>query len=107
MSFRSRATCSSHRLIAILILAVDDLRLLRMKRQPTVGEPPLQRCVQWLCLLLLATVADHIVGITLERNVRMVPSHPREAFAKRTCAGVPPLLSGLAGRRRAGFADFR
>src|SRR5512144_2485849 len=32
---------------------------------------------------------------------------PSEAFAKRTCAGVPPLLSGLAGRRRAGFADFR
>jgi WD40 repeat protein len=30
-----------------------------------------------------------------------------EAFAERTWAGVPPLLSGSAGRRRVGFADFR
>src|SRR5512132_2655596 len=37
----------------------------------------------------------------------MRPEFPMEAFAKRTCAGVPPLLSGLAGRRPAGFADFR
>jgi hypothetical protein len=32
---------------------------------------------------------------------------PPEAFAERTWAGVPPLLSGSAGRRRVGFADFR
>jgi hypothetical protein len=32
----------------IFILAIDDFRLLRMKRQSAVSEPPLKRCAQLL-----------------------------------------------------------
>src|SRR5215469_16088895 len=60
----------------VIILAVDDFRLLRMKCQSAFGEPPLKRCAQCLCLSSTAAVADRIIGITLERDVRMVPPHP-------------------------------
>jgi hypothetical protein len=60
----------------VIILAVDDFRLLGMKRQSAFGEPLLKRCAQCLCLISTAAVADRIIGITLERDARMVPLHP-------------------------------
>jgi hypothetical protein len=60
----------------IFILAVDDFRLLRMKRQSAVSEPPLKRCAQRPRLLLTAAVAYRIIGIALEGDARMVPTHP-------------------------------
>src|SRR3974390_3618625 len=60
----------------IFILAVDDFRLLRMKRQSAVSEPPLKRCAQRPRLLLTAAVADRIISIALEGDPRMVPTHP-------------------------------
>src|SRR6516225_1958065 len=60
----------------VIILAVDDVRLLGMKRQATFGEPPLKRCAQHLCLRFAPTVTDRIIGITLEWDVRIVPPHP-------------------------------
>src|SRR5215472_4399045 len=50
----------------VIILAIDDVRLLGMKRQSTFGEPPLKRCAQHLCLLFAPTVTDRIISITLE-----------------------------------------
>ena len=46
----------------IFILAVDDFRLLRMKRQSAVSEPALKRCAQRPRLLLTAAVADRITA---------------------------------------------
>src|ERR1700722_16500356 len=56
----------------VIILAVDNLRLLRMKRQSAFSEPSLKRCPQVPRLLLTATMADDIIGITLEADIRMV-----------------------------------
>src|ERR1700722_376704 len=61
----------------VIILAVDNLCLLRMKRQPAFSEPPLKRCAQCPRLLLTATMADGIVGVALEGDGRMVPAHPQ------------------------------
>src|ERR1700688_285196 len=61
----------------IIILAVDNLCLLRMKCQPAFSEPHLKRCAQCPRLLLTATMADSIVGIALEGDGRMVPVHPQ------------------------------
>ena len=47
-----------------------------MKRQSAVSEPPLKRCTQRPRLRLTAAVADRIIGIALERDARMVPTHP-------------------------------
>jgi hypothetical protein len=61
---------------SVIILAVDDLRLLGMKRQSAFSEPPLKRCAQRPRLRLTAAVADRIIGIALERDGRMTPPHP-------------------------------
>src|SRR6516164_6174113 len=61
---------------SIFILAVDDLRLLRMKRQSAVGEPLLKRCAQRPRLRLTAAVAYGIIGMALEGDARMAPTHP-------------------------------
>ncbi len=47
-----------------------------MKRQSAVSKPPLKRCAQRPRLLLTAAVAYRIIGIALEGNARMVPTHP-------------------------------
>ena len=54
----------------VIILAVDDFRLLGMQPQPAFGEPVLKRCAQGLCLISPAAVADRIIGITFERDAR-------------------------------------
>src|SRR5215472_19097892 len=49
----------------VIILAVDDVRLLGMKCQSTFGEPPLKRCAQHLGLRFAPTVTDRVISITL------------------------------------------
>ena len=60
----------------IIILAVDDLCLLRMKRQPAFHKPLLKCIPQRRCLLLTPAVADRVIGIALKRDAGMVPLHP-------------------------------
>jgi hypothetical protein len=60
----------------IFVLAVDDFRLLRMKRQSAVSEPPLKRFAQRPRLLLTVAVTYRIIGIALEGDVRIVTTHP-------------------------------
>src|SRR6266508_1476013 len=60
----------------IVILAVDDPRLLGMHFQPTVLESTLDSRQNLLRLLLRLAVRDDIVGVPLERNVPMHLSHP-------------------------------
>ena len=55
---------------SVIILAVDDFRLLGMQPQPAFGEPVLKRCAQGLCLISTAAVSDCIIGITFERDAR-------------------------------------
>jgi hypothetical protein len=59
-----------------VILAVGDLRLLRMQRQETSGETLLDRILEVRCLRFRTTVANHVVRVTLERDVREFPAHP-------------------------------
>jgi len=61
---------------SIIILAVDDLRLGRMKLQPAFSKTSLKRALQSLRLALAATVAEDIIGKTLERDFWMVCDHP-------------------------------
>ena len=61
---------------SIIVLAIDDFGLIRMQRQRALREPLLQRCPQRPGLFFTATMADRIIGVSLERNVRMVPRHP-------------------------------
>jgi hypothetical protein len=58
----------------VIILAVDDFRLLGMKRH-AFHKPSLKLCAQRPRLRLTAAVADRIIGIALERDGRMVPAH--------------------------------
>src|SRR4051812_37634531 len=61
---------------SVIILAIDDFRLLGMKCQSAFSKPVLKRDAQGRSLLLTATVTDRVVGVTLEGNARMVPVHP-------------------------------
>jgi hypothetical protein len=61
----------------VIILTVDDLRLLGMKHQPTFSEPLRKHFAQPPCLRFAPAVADRIVGITFEGNAGMIPAHPR------------------------------
>ena len=47
-----------------------------MKRQSAFHEPSLKRCAQRPRLRLTVAVADRIIGIALEGDARMVPTHP-------------------------------
>ena len=60
----------------IVVLAIDDLGLLRVELQPTRREAFLQCGFQLLGLLLRPTVADPIIRISLERYAGKVPPHP-------------------------------
>ena len=61
---------------SIIILAVDDLRLGRMKLHPTFGKTSLKRALQGLRLFLAATVAEDVIGESLERYGWMMYRHP-------------------------------
>src|SRR5690349_9429379 len=61
---------------AIGVLAVDNLRLLRMQHQLAVRQT-FSKCVApSTCLTFGSAATDRIVGISLERNMREFPSHP-------------------------------
>src|ERR1039457_7361079 len=62
---------------ATVILTVGDLRLLRMQRQVAGRKALLDRIFQMRCLRLTATVANQIVPVTVERDVRKLPIHPK------------------------------
>ena len=57
-----------------LISAIDDFRLLRMQRQSAISKPRLKSSPQRRGLVLCAAVANRIIGIALERNVREIPA---------------------------------
>jgi hypothetical protein len=75
----------------IFILAVDDFRLLRMKRQSAVSEPPLKRCAQRPRLRLTAAVAS--ANGTLDRSrcaAAPIAVRPLGAFA-----GAPTVVPAV------------
>ena len=47
-----------------------------MQRQGTGSEALLNRILQLRCLRFTITVTNHVVRVTLERDVREIPSHP-------------------------------
>src|SRR5947208_17140770 len=59
------------------ILAVDDLRLLRMQHQLAGRKAVGNRAPECPRLLGALAVADDVVRVTLERDVRKRPCHPR------------------------------
>jgi hypothetical protein len=59
------------------ILAVDDLRLLRMQFQLAIGKTIDERTPEGPGLCLGSAVTYNIVGLAFERDVRIVPRHPR------------------------------
>jgi hypothetical protein len=59
-----------------LISAIDDFRLVRMRRQSAISKPRLKSSPQRCGLVLCAAVANRIVGIALEWYVREIPAHP-------------------------------
>jgi len=61
----------------ILILAIDDLCLFRMKYQPAFSKAPLKGKPQCHRLVRTFAMANCIIGIPLEGDIRMIPSHPQ------------------------------
>jgi hypothetical protein len=61
---------------AIGIFAVNDPGLLRVQLQKALRKPLFQRLMQLKRLCLAATMADGVIGIAFERDVRELPVHP-------------------------------
>ena len=61
---------------AVSVLAVHHFRLVGMQSQPDLFHPVPDRGHQSPGLAFGHTVHDHVVGITLEPNVRVLPDHP-------------------------------
>src|SRR4030042_675768 len=59
-----------------IILAVDNACLLPMKFQSTFSKPLLNRRPKTYSLGFTSTVANPIIGITLKRDLRIMPLHP-------------------------------
>src|SRR5512132_3907952 len=74
----------------------------QLLREYSIPEPVIGGFACAILIALIYYIANVEITFDLSRRDILL-----EAFAKRACAGVAPLLSGLAGRRRAGFADFR
>src|SRR5207248_4603814 len=62
--------------LPVAVLTVHELGLLRMKLQFAFCQTCPDRLQQLLCLSFALGVDDHIIRITLERDARMIPSHP-------------------------------
>src|SRR5207247_6637654 len=71
----------------VSILAVNDPRLVRMKRQATLCKTLRQHVLQDPRLLLAPTVTDDIVDVALKGDVRIVPGHPavEHIMQKQVC----------------------
>ena len=59
-----------------IILAVDNSRLLPMKFQPAFSKPLLNRRPKTFSLGFTLTMANPIISITLERDLRILSLHP-------------------------------
>src|SRR5215471_5824751 len=64
------------RLSPIIILAIDDLRLLRMQLQPTLPHPRGYGCPHLLSFRLRSAMHDGIIGITFKRYLWVPFCHP-------------------------------
>jgi hypothetical protein len=62
---------------ALAVLATDDSRLVRVKREADLADPRSDRGKHSFGLPLAHTMHDTIVGIALERAAREIPDHPR------------------------------
>ena len=60
----------------LVILTVDNPRLLRMKLQLALGKPPLNRRSDPFGLPLTSAMDDDVIGITLKGNGWITPPHP-------------------------------
>src|SRR5262249_34218302 len=60
----------------VLILTIDNLRLFRMKLQPTLLKPLRYGIPNFLSLAFGPAMHDGIIGIPLERQLRILPRHP-------------------------------
>ena len=65
----------------VVILAVDDVRLLRMDLQPALRQTTFDVRQDLLRLRLRPTVHDDIIRVPLERNVRVRPSQASTVHA--------------------------
>src|SRR5258708_3044184 len=65
----------------VRVLAIDDLRLLRMQHQIAGPKAGSQCAPQNLRLLGVVAITDRIVRVALERNVRELPRHPHVEHA--------------------------
>src|SRR5690349_2630161 len=62
--------------IPVRILTIDELRLRRMKNQPTGPEADLQGIPEPASFCFASAVADNVVGVSLERDGGETPPHP-------------------------------
>src|ERR1022692_213083 len=60
----------------VIILAIDNLRLHRMKLQPEFLHARGYRCPHLLRFPLCPTMHDRVVGISFERQLRILVPHP-------------------------------
>ena len=59
-----------------IILAVNNLGLLRMKLQPALQKPPFDHRSDPFGLSLTSAMHDDVIGIAFKRNARIAPPHP-------------------------------
>src|SRR2546425_6513929 len=60
----------------VIILAIDDFRLLRMKLQPTLPHSRGYSCPNLRGFLLRSAMHDSIIGETLKRQLCILLRHP-------------------------------
>src|ERR1035438_4115523 len=60
----------------VIILAIDDLRLLWMKLQPALLHSRGNRCPHLLRLCLCPAMRNRIIGVPFERQMRILTPHP-------------------------------
>src|SRR5436853_7598023 len=60
----------------VVILAIDNLRLHRMKLQPALLHSRGYRCPHLLPLRFCPTMHDGIVGVSFKRQMRVFTPHP-------------------------------
>src|SRR5262249_49115305 len=69
----------------VFILAIDNLRLLRMKLQPTLLKPLRYSIPNFLSLASRPAMHNGIIGIPLKRQMRKLVSLPSGPAAESNC----------------------
>jgi hypothetical protein len=82
----------------VVVLAVDDPGLLRVKLQATFRKPTPDGLQHRPRFLLAPAMDDRIVSISLEPNARIVPMHPRV---------VERIVQEQVGEQRTGDTSLR